>query len=148
MLLGEQISEASDFISSTLKNFISDNKIITTNDIVKIFKPQMQVDNERTKYFIHSASEEGKYKFSVCLDRVTFKYNNDAKTDYQIEVELESDYIHRVSMKFFTDNLEKLLGDPIEHEKYSKYEKGLAYCQVFLAFRSLKQCLYLGHIVM
>lgn len=123
---GDQLADACDFIRSTLKG-VMPNKVtdLTKANIEKVFIPKIVVNNARSKYLIQSAREEGRFAFSVCLDRVSFQHGEESKEDYQIEVELESDYIHRVSMKFFTEKIEELLIKPVQHEKYSKYKKGL-----------------------
>lgn len=122
----DQLTDAIDFVRSTLKNVIPNRAAdLTESNFYEIFKSQIEVDNHRSKYLIRSAADEGQFEFSVCLDRVTFRHDGEEKEDYQIEVELESDYIHRVSMKFFTEKIEKLLDAPVQHEKFSKYKKGL-----------------------
>lgn len=119
--------EALDFIRITLRNVLPNDvtAVLSESNINEIFKPQLEVKNQRSKYLIANAADENGFKFSICLDRIIFKHGSNEQSDYQIEVELESDYIHRVSMKFFTEKIEKLLSVPVQHEQYSKYIKGL-----------------------
>lgn len=120
------LAEAVDFICRTLKNVIPDKIAnLSEKNINEIFKPQLIVHNHRSKYLVSNAADANGFVFSVCLDRVRFQHEAMKKDDYQIEVELESDYIHRVSMKFFTEKIEKCLNKPVKHEQYSKYIKGL-----------------------
>lgn len=44
--------------------------------------------------------------------------------DYQIEIELKSDYIHRVNLKMLTDDLERKVSK-LESSTESKYKRGL-----------------------
>lgn len=124
---GEDISSAADFVGNIFCDiFPKDSPDISGDTIKEVFKEQLEVYNERSKYLVSNAlGNDGGFQFSVCLDRVTFKCGDKAERDYQIEVELESDYMHRVSMKFFTKEIENLLNKPIKHEQYSKYMKGL-----------------------
>lgn len=121
------LEEAFDFIRNTLKRDFPDIVAgLTMENINKVFKPQLQVVNNRSKYLVSDpmAEKEG-FRFTVCLDRVKFIHGEEERQDYQIEVELESDYIHRVSMKFFTEEIEERLEKPVRHEQFSKYVKGL-----------------------
>lgn len=128
----DKLMEATDFIRTNLKDVIpSDVATLTESKINEIFIPKLKVVNKRTKYWISNAADDNGFKFSVCLDRITFEHNGQTHKDYQIEVELESDYIHRVSMKFFTDKIEKALNTPVQHERYSKYIKGLLFFDLF-----------------
>lgn len=123
----DNLAEAFNFIRTTLRDVLPSDvtAILSESNINEIFKPKLKVNNHRSKYLITNAADINGFMFSVCLDRVTFEHESKEQGDYQIEVELESDYIHRVSMKFFTQKLEKLLDDPVRHEQYSKYMKGL-----------------------
>lgn len=125
----ENIEEADDFIRETLEGADSEFAAQLCGGGVKdVFVPQLVVKNNRSKYFISDPQSEDGFKFCVCLDRVIYALAGDAtkkQEDYQIEVELESDYIHRVPMKFFTEKIESLLEKPIKNEENSKYIKGL-----------------------
>lgn len=120
------LTEAIDFIRLTLKEVLPDEMTgLTKDNFDNLFKPQLTVENLRSKYMVTNAADEKGFRFSVCLDRVIFQHETlEDRNDYQIEVELESDYMHRVSMKFFTAKIEEKLGN-VKHEQYSKYIKGL-----------------------
>jgi len=122
------IEEALEFVRNTLKGvFPKIAGALTEDNINQIFQPQLTVKNNRSKYLIsdpNADTQEG-FRFTVCLDEVKFIHEEKERQDYQIEVELESDYIHRVSMKFFTEKIEECLEKPVRHEQYSKYVKGL-----------------------
>ncbi len=125
ILDGTALKRGYDFIYSTLKDSFPDLIAgMTKENIFLKLKPILNVKNKRNKYFIKSKGD-GAFKFCVCIDRVTFIKDEKEEKDYQIEVELESDYIHRVSMKFFTKEIERLLGTSVRHEQSSKYIKGL-----------------------
>lgn len=122
---GDNLANGFDFIYSTLNPIFPDCFTdMKENNINTKLTPQLYVDNNRKKYIVKSKKNE-EIVFSVCLDRVTFRNENKKQADYQIEVELESDYIHRVPMKFFTDEIEKLLAPHVKHEQCSKYIKGM-----------------------
>lgn len=120
------VTEAIDFIRMTFKDVFPNEMIgLTKENFDSLFKPKLTVKNHRSKYMVSNLEDERGFRFSVCLDRVTFWHESKGeKKDYQIEVELESDYMHRVSMKFFTKKIEQKLAN-VKHEQYSKYIKGL-----------------------
>lgn len=60
----------------------------------------------------------------MVFDNVKYCFNDMEVEDYQIEIELKSDYIHRINLKVLSDRIEKYL-DNLYPLKESKYERGL-----------------------
>lgn len=123
----DNLNIVSDFITANLGNVLQNQgcDLDAKSDFNDTFHKMLTVENERRKFYISDKSGEANFRFSVCLDTITFRSGDKEKKDYQIEVELESKYIHRVSMKYFTEKLEKLFSSMPKHEKLSKYRKGL-----------------------
>ena len=66
-------------------------------------------------------------KFEMAFDDVTYLSNNNAH-DYQIEIELKSDFPHRVNLKVLSDYLESQVTELIPIVE-SKYKRGLRLTQ-------------------
>ncbi len=101
-----------DFIFEHL-NFLDQDAIFKTSLIIRnLRKPITLKKNNIT--------------FEMVFDSVKYKDNRGSTAiDYQVEIELKSDFPHSVSLKLFTDNLEKQIsGLKITHE--SKYSRGLS----------------------
>lgn len=63
--------------------------------------------------------------FSHAFEDITYQDDSGHKAyDYQIEIELKSDYIHRVNLKMLTDDLERKVSK-LESSTESKYKRGL-----------------------
>jgi hypothetical protein len=67
-------------------------------------------------------------QFEMVFDDV--KYSNDKKTanDLQVEVELKSDFIHRINLKMISDYFESTVSG-ISPTRKSKYKRGLELLQ-------------------
>lgn len=62
--------------------------------------------------------------FEICFDDVIYQADTKEVKDYQIEIELKSEYLHRVNLKIISDYLENKIPDLIT-TTMSKYKKGL-----------------------
>jgi hypothetical protein len=61
----------------------------------------------------------------MAFDNVKYlSENGKEESDYQIEIELKSDYIHRINLKILTDYLEKNIPE-LTPMNESKYKRGL-----------------------
>lgn len=70
-------------------------------------------------------AKKSEAKFEMAFDHVTYQDDSGHKAyDYQIEIELKSDYIHRVNLKMLTDDLERKVSK-LESSTESKYKRGL-----------------------
>lgn len=84
----------------------------------------LAVKNQRRKIIL----EKGSTCFEMVFDDVTFENNQTGKVahEYQIEIELKSDFIHRVNLKSLSDYLEESVPGLITTTD-SKYKRG---CQL------------------
>ena len=89
------------------------------------FAPVLEVKNHRTKYNI-SEKTDPSVKFEMVFDDVTYRNykNNNTKHDYQVEIELKSEYLHEVRLRMLTTKLEKDISQ-LKINKTSKYKRGL-----------------------
>lgn len=63
--------------------------------------------------------------FEMVFDNVEYvNINGNKKSDYQIEIELKSEYIHRINLKMFSDYLEKNIPE-LKSMNESKYKRGI-----------------------
>ena len=84
-------------------------------------KKSLTVANDRKK--IHLTKND--VRFEMVFDNVKYiNVNGKQKSEYQIEIELKSDYIHRINLKILSDYLEKMVPELIPMYK-SKYMRGL-----------------------
>lgn len=84
-------------------------------------QPTLTVKNYRE--IVHL--QQNGIKFEMVLDNVTYiNCNGKQAEDYQIEIELKSEYQHRVNLKVLTDNLEKNVSG-LEMIDISKYARGM-----------------------
>lgn len=64
-------------------------------------------------------------QFEMVFDNVKYSnINGKESTDYQVEIELKSDYLHRINLKILSDYLEKNVSE-LEPMNESKYKRGL-----------------------
>lgn len=58
--------------------------------------------------------------FEIAFDDVTYRLDEKEAKDYQVEIELKSDYHHRVNLKLLSDQLEQKLSflQPVNESKY------------------------------
>ena len=93
---------------------------------VRLFQlaKRLTVENLRTAVIIRVPNTEA--VFEMALDRVIYRDSQGREArDFQIEIELKSAYLHRVSLKMLTDDLEKRFPQ-LEASSVSKYKRGLA----------------------
>lgn len=86
-------------------------------------KNTLTIINKRE--IINILAKKSEAKFEMAFDHVTYQDDSGHKAyDYQIEIELKSDYIHRVNLKMLTDDLEREVSK-LESSTESKYKRGL-----------------------
>ena len=113
------------------KNFILKrlgSKGVTTDKDFNCLEPVLNVKNNRKKGTIKKGSD---FTCEVCLDRVIYSSPDGVKksSDYQIEIELKSDYLTHVILNQFTVKLEELLKketDNFKPTETSKLVRGLS----------------------
>lgn len=88
------------------------------NELDKL-KTSLVIRNDRKDVHI----SQGNVKFHMVFDSVTYINKSEAQ-DYQIEIELKSEYLHRVNLKILTDYLEKNIPE-LTPTTVSKYKRGL-----------------------
>jgi len=86
---------------------------------------ELIVKNNREKLYI-TEKEDPSVLFEIVFDNVEYVnlQNNKTAKDYQVEIELKSEYLHEVRMKKLTDVLEKMILE-LQVNKKSKYKRGL-----------------------
>lgn len=81
----------------------------------------LKVENKRKKYDLH----EGTIHYEVVLDEVTYVDHEDRVAyELQLEIELKSDYLHRVNLKALSNKLESHFSD-LHPTDQSKYKRGV-----------------------
>jgi inorganic triphosphatase YgiF len=113
------------------KKIISNNKLKNAESfILEHFENIKNIEELNSCLIIKNAREsinlnKGDINFEVVFDKVTYS-NPEGKeaNDYQVEIELKSDYIHRVNLKILTDDLESQISG-LKSTKISKYQRGL-----------------------
>ena len=123
------INEATDFIKEHLDDILkkSDQNHFNTKDRIDTFLFKvLKVENKRKKAILVRSEHNG-LNCEVCLDNVSFYDESDRLVgrDYQIEIELKSDYVFRVALKEFTTLFEKHFKGKLTRESLSKFNKGL-----------------------
>lgn len=100
-----------EFISEHLEEYADKN-----------FLPILVVQNNRTPIIMKKKD----IKFEMVYDRVKYGKNNqeDMVSDFQIEIELKSQYQHRVNLKMLTDGIERVVKG-LTVSKISKYKRGI-----------------------
>ena len=84
----------------------------------------LTIRNLRTPIYLTNTKNNNIY-FEMVFDRVVYEnLRGKQKNDFQIEVELKSDYPHRVNLKRLTDDLEKNI-EGLTSSKTSKFLRGL-----------------------
>jgi inorganic triphosphatase YgiF len=84
-------------------------------------KAQMVIKTKRTKM---QFSGNDNIKFEIAFDDVRYKRRDKSAHEYEIEMELKSDFIHRINLKMVTDYLESNLSG-LSPTRLSKYKRGL-----------------------
>ena len=103
-----------------------------SDDAIKAnLRPILTVFNTRKKGVVRRSIDTGEYtgfKAEICLDEVIYKKSKEAseeKRDWQIEVELKSDYFDRIMLKKFTSCIRDRddFINEMRPESDSKYKK-------------------------
>lgn len=83
------------------------------------------VKNNREKFNITEKNDDS-IKFEMVFDDVSYKncINDRYSKDYQVEIELKSEYLHEVRLRMLTAYLEDAIPE-LEINKLSKYKRGL-----------------------
>ena len=83
------------------------------------------VKNNREKFNITEKNDDS-IKFEMVFDDVSYKncINERYSKDYQVEIELKSEYLHEVRLRLLTAYLEDAVPE-LEINKLSKYKRGL-----------------------
>lgn len=83
------------------------------------------VKNNREKFNITEKNDDS-IKFEMVFDDVSYKncINDQYSKDYQVEIELKSEYLHEVRLRMLTAYLEDAIPE-LEINKLSKYKRGL-----------------------
>lgn len=83
------------------------------------------VKNNREKFNITEKNDDS-IKFEMVFDDVSYKncINDQYSKDYQVEIELKSEYLHEVRLRMLTAYLEDAI-PKLEINKLSKYKRGL-----------------------
>ena len=114
-----------DSVTASLKNhwaFIKENFQFLNS--IDDLKEELIISNSRELILLENNNVKD-IKFEIAFDRVEYEnFNGEKKKDFQIEIELKSDYPHRVNLKKLTDDMEKNIPD-LEESSVSKYIRGL-----------------------
>lgn len=109
------INENKEYIIKYLPELEIENRL-------KSLKKTMTITNCRKKTNL----QNNDVKFEIVFDKI--KYINEStgkqESDYQIEIELKSDYLHRINLKILSDYLEKKVPE-LKPMNESKYKRGL-----------------------
>ncbi len=108
----EHIKDNEEYIIKYLPEFIDEYK---WEDLEK----SLTITNRRKKIKL----SKNNVAFEMVFDDVEYEnINGNKKSDYQVEVELKSDYIHRINLKVFSDYLEENLPElrPMNESKYKR----------------------------
>ena len=86
---------------------------------------RLVVKNNRQKFNITEKTDVS-VKFEMVFDEVSYKncINDRTGHDYQVEIELKSEYLHEVRLKMLTEHLEKAISE-LKTNTVSKYKRGL-----------------------
>lgn len=101
-------------------------------------RPAVTVRNQRSKGTVLRCTDDGSpsaFEAEICLDQVLYNRPGDPETegmpDYQIEIELKSDYLDRVLLKKFSTCLREQEGlTGLKTESDSKYKKAYRFLQL------------------
>lgn len=109
------------------------NPSLQPGDIPGLLRPILTISNHRSKGTVRrrtDGQEDSPFEAEICLDDVTYRRSSDpdgaaGKRDWQIELELKSDYLDRVLLKKFTNQLRghTNLISHLTPESASKYKK-------------------------
>jgi hypothetical protein len=110
--------ESSDILLH--KGFIKEYIPLTDNELTSL-EETLTIQNNRKKFIV----KKNKVEFEMVFDDVKYINANGKETsEYQVEVELKSEYQHKVNLKMLTDVMEKEVPD-LQIANDSKYIRGL-----------------------
>lgn len=115
----DQISVNSKQIEDHVE-FISSHTDLKDEQIHNL-KEALTIKNKRTKIIL--SNKEG-VEFELVFDDITYEKDDKIFSEYQVEIELKSDYSHRVNLKLFSDELETSVPSLITTLE-SKFKRGL-----------------------
>lgn len=115
-IIDKNIKNNHDYVNKYFPEIIDE---LNCNNIYEY----LTITNNRTK---HVLTKEN-IIFEVVFDDVKYSNNMTGKSssEYQVEIELKSDYPHRVNLKLLTDYLENEVVE-LKATSDSKYKRGLA----------------------
>lgn len=90
-----------------------------------VLKPTLIVENNRKKFDITEQKDDS-VKFEMVFDDVTYHNCENSKEarDYQVEIELKSEYLHEIRLRLLTEELESSISE-LQINMLSKYKRGL-----------------------
>lgn len=106
---------------------------LSDDEISELLRPILTISNRRSKGTVRRCTDSqgnSPFEAEICLDDVTYRRSSDSEgilgqRDWQIELELKSEYLDRVLLKKFTNQL-RSHANLISHltpESASKYKK-------------------------
>lgn len=95
--------------------------LIDKNDLIET----LVVRNDREKFNITEKNDDS-IKFEMVFDNVSYTncINTKSANDYQVEIELKSEYLHEIRLRMLTAHLEDTISG-LKINKLSKYKRGL-----------------------
>ena len=118
----EELEE--DDIREAIRLFRGKSQILDELDN-DMLKQTLVVENNRNKFDITERNDES-VKFEMVFDDVTYHncVNNKCSRDYQVEIELKSEYLHEIRLRALIENLERRISG-LQINRLSKYKRGL-----------------------
>lgn len=118
----EELEE--DNIREAIRLFRGKSEILDELDN-DMLKQTLVVENNRNKFDITEKNDDS-VKFEMVFDDVTYHncVNNQCSRDYQVEIELKSEYLHEIRLRALTENLERRISG-LQINRLSKYKRGL-----------------------
>jgi len=110
-----------------------DREVVSDEELLRLLKPILTIKNCRRKGIVYRCEKDERqtpFKAEICLDSVFYKRSPDdpdaaGKLDWQIELELKSDYLDRILLRKFTNLLRNQggLSSRLKPESASKCNK-------------------------
>lgn len=112
--------------------------------ILENLHPVVTIKNRRNKGTLLRCTDDGnssEFEAEICLDQVLYNRpgvpDEDGQPDWQLEIELKSDYLDRVLLKKFSTHLREQKGlENLSPESSSKYKKAYEFLGIKLDDRS------------
>lgn len=108
----KQMIDNKDYIIKYLPEFIDEDRWNRLNESLTITNKRKKIQLSKNNVLLE-----------MVFDNVNYVNMNGNKIeDYQIEIELKSEYIHRINLKIFSDYLEKNIPElrPMNESKYKR----------------------------